>query len=358
MSALYMATVTPGVEGIAESEIGKTLRGSWNYATYRGRVLFGADAPLSALLSLRCVDNLYAHISSFPVGSEKRDLKQLQQTIASLNISAALAIFEQTAAFRSNNREMGASSNLGAMERPLVVVNASRRGKHSYNRYEAAEAAVSGLEQAHGFRRGDADRHDLSFRLDILDDEALFSLKLTPPSFRFRGDMRAFAPGALRPPLAHALVFLSRPSADDVFLDPFCGSGTIPAERAEYPARRVIASDMSVEAVAAARQNLPQSVEVAFADATRLPYDKGSITTVVTNPPWGKQVGRDTDLQALYARFLKECRRVLAPRGTLVLLTDQLGVVEETAAKAGLNEVDRRRLSLHGATPSLLVYRG
>ena len=33
--------------------------------------------------------------------------------------------------------------------------------------------------------------------------------------------------GELRPELSHILCSISEPDADDIFLDPFCGSGTI-----------------------------------------------------------------------------------------------------------------------------------
>lgn len=333
-----MATVTSGLEAVAEAEIMEVLKGAWPYGVFRGRLLFGCTASLAHLWQLRSVDNLYAHIAWFEVGHTRADLQELQRIIGDMDLSLALAYFDLPA-------------------NPTAVVNASRSGHQTYSRFEAAEAVMAGLVEAHGLRRGTAGEHDLGFRLDVIDDDALLSLKLTPPSFRFRGQGRQFGPGALRPPVAHALVRLSQPRDDDLFLDPFCGSGTIAAERAVFGAARIVAIDHDPHILILTRQNVPASVEVCAGDARQLPFDAHSVDVMVTNPPWGAQVGNRAELPGLYQDFLRESRRVLSQGGRLVMLTDQESLVHDAVRDVGLACKTLCKISLHGRLPSVYKIR-
>ena len=333
-----MATVTPGMEAVAESEVMQTIRGAWPYGVFRGRILFGCTAPLDNVLQLRCVDNIYAHIAWFRVGHTRHDLQELHRIVLGTDLASALAHFSLPPT-------------------PSAVVNASRSGHQTYSRFEAAEAVMRALAEGHGLRRGTVERHDLGFRLDIVDDNALLSVKLTSPSFRFRGERRKFGPGALRPPVAHALVRLSEPRDDEVFLDPFCGSGTIAAERAFYTATRIVAIDIDPDILALTRQNVPECVEVLAGDACHLPFDAQSVDTIVTNPPWGAQVGNKADLPRLYLDFLRESQRVLSQTGRLIMLTDQEPLVHDAVCDLGLKCKTLCTISLHGRLPSVYVIR-
>ena len=235
-SSLFMATMAPGLEPVVESEIAAKLDGAWAYATFRGRFLFGCKASLDEILKLRCVDNVFAHIAWFEAGFHKSDLKWLAETVSRLDLSPALAHLDLPTG------------------RPRVIVTASRSGRHTYSRFEAADAVMEALGKRHGFRRGETSDYDVAFRLDLIDEQALLSVKLTPPEFRFRGHERQFSRVALRPTVAYALVWLSRPESNDVFLDPFCGSGTLAVERGAHDVRRIVASDISQEAVAVAKE--------------------------------------------------------------------------------------------------------
>lgn len=335
-----MVTTAPGLESVAVSEIAAKLNGAWVHETFRGRILFGAQGTLADLLSLRSVDNVYAHVAWFEMGATRRDLASLRRVVASLDVAPALSHLE-----------------LG-LQHPRVTVSASRAGKHSYSRFEAAEAVLDGLVHGHGFRRGEPHDHDVAFRLDIIGADALLSVKLTPPEFRFRGDERLFARAALRPTVAHALVWLSAPRDDQRFLDPFCGSGTIAVERAHYGARRIVASDVADEAVAVARANAgrlgaAERVEVRQWDARRLGLEDESIDVIVTNPPWGTQIAVGGELEALYREFLREARRILAPRGRVILITDQAEALQRACRKLGFACRPALTVSLHGLVPAV-----
>ncbi|MBI3973118.1 MAG: RNA methyltransferase [Chloroflexi bacterium] len=329
---------------MAESEIRAKLPEASLQESLRGKVLFGAAASPDRPLALRTVDNVYVLAGRFPVGPRRAHLKDLESTMARLDLreAAAAALGRRAGKYTS------------------FYVNASRAGKHTYSRFEAAEAAARGVLARHaGWRPGSATEHDLELRLDVVGDEALLSVRLTPPAFRFRGAGRAFSPAALRPPVAHALVWLSGPEPDDRFVDPFCGSGTILAERLPYPARRVIGGDRSAEALAAAHENVAGDRRVSLQqwDARRLPLSSQTIDKVVTNLPFGRQVLNQAEIPAVYRAVSEEIARVLTPRGGAVVLTEQVTPLEIAARDAGLAVEPVATLSLKGLNPKVLRLR-
>jgi tRNA (guanine6-N2)-methyltransferase len=134
--------------------------------------------------------------------------------------------------------------------------------------------------------------------------------------------------GELRPELANILCRLSDPAPQELFLDPFCGSGAIAIQRAKFfPAGLVIASDMDEQRVEALKDRvkelgLRKRVVVRRDDALKLErYEDGSIHKIVTDPPWGHFVGLDRPIEDFYRAMLAEFARVLRPGGKLVILT-------------------------------------
>ncbi|NLJ24647.1 MAG: methyltransferase domain-containing protein [Firmicutes bacterium] len=332
----YMATIVPGLEDVAISEITSKLPGSWIQAKLRGRILFATDSSWEKLMQLRSVDNIYFHIAWLKIGSHKADLADLTSSIEDLELPD---LPHQTK----------------PKPRARAIVNASRSGNHTFSRFDAAKAALEGLTAAHGFVPATTEAHDYEFRLDIIDGDALFSLKLTGACFRFRGH-RTFSKAALRPPIAHALVWLSEPKANDVFLDPFCGSGTIPIERAAYPASSIIGGDISLEAVDAARRNAPENVHIRHMDACELEgIAPQSVSAIVTNLPWGKQIAPNEDIEALYSKFLLATRRVLKADGRAIMLTDQEEALGQACRRAQLVCQPLHKISLHGSLA--VIYR-
>lgn len=98
-----------------------------------------------------------------------------------------------------------------------------------------------------------------------------------------------FHPSAMSAKLARCMVNLARPRADDLVLDPFCGTASILVE-AGLIGCRVMGLDVQPHMVRGSRQNLlhyglePEGLAVA--DARRLPVTKTDC--VVTDPPYGR----------------------------------------------------------------------
>jgi 23S rRNA G2445 N2-methylase RlmL len=82
-------------------------------------------------------------------------------------------------------------------------------------------------------------------------------VRLTPRPLSARAWRVCNPPGALNAAVAHAMVLLSDPRANDVFLNVGCGSGTLLIERLTCRgARRVVGCDTSPAALDCARANI------------------------------------------------------------------------------------------------------
>jgi tRNA G10 N-methylase Trm11 len=65
-------------------------------------------------------------------------------------------------------------------------------------------------------------------------------------------------------------------------------------------------------------------------DACDLPLRDQSIDRVVTNPPFGRQLGTPRENASLYAGLLAELDRVLRPSGRIVLISSMADLVRQS----------------------------
>jgi len=155
-------------------------------------------------------------------------------------------------------------------------------------------------------------------------------------------------PGELPPPLAYMLCRLSRPKAGESAADPFCGYGSIPAERLKrFPAAKFYASDIDRKIVEFSRKKIAGSLSERCvfqqADVYELPalLPHEGLDAIITDPPWGmyegvKGAGRGSEaaarsgtgsgtvaLEKFYADVIEIFAGLLKPGGTAVMLTAQ-----------------------------------
>ena len=149
------------------------------------------------------------------------------------------------------------------------------------------------------------------------------ALRLSDATMRHRRYKTEHIAASLRPSVAAAMGWLTEPQADDVFLDPMCGAGTLLIERGVIARHRLLLGvDHGAEVLAAASANIGprhKPRQLFRADARRLPLRSGSVTKIATNLPFGKRVGTHRDNVPLYREAIREMHRVLAPGGRMVL---------------------------------------
>jgi hypothetical protein len=161
-------------------------------------------------------------------------------------------------------------------------------------------------------------------------------------------------PASIHPTLAAAAVRLVVASPDDVVVDPFCGSGTLLAERAILgPYRMLQGIDNQPQAIDAATTNLQglTSVELICDDAAAL-AELPSPHVIVTNPPYGRRIGGEREARALHLQLDELARRVLQPGGHLVVFRPP-----KFDTPNGLTLVSRHQVDAGGIAVDLIVAR-
>lgn len=135
----------------------------------------------------------------------------------------------------------------------------------------------------------------------------------------------------LRATIAYGMLrlggFLELP-ANATLVDPFCGSGTIPIEAASLRGDiRLLASDWDEEAVKGAGANASATgyadrIEIAQANALAMEevYGRHGASVIVSNPPFGVRLAKETNMLSFYKAFLRTARYALEPGGKLVIL--------------------------------------
>jgi 23S rRNA G2445 N2-methylase RlmL len=251
-------------------------------------------------------------------------------------------------------------------------------GKHGYLRKHAAKALSQGLEgKFPASWRHAEESASVEFWLSIDGKTAVCGLRLSDRTMRHRTYKIEHRPASLRPTVAAAMVQLVEARPHEVVLDPMCGAGTILAEylattssaAAHLP---VWGGDIEMGAVRTAVANLrrvaplwldlgeaPQRRGAALFrwDALRLPLPGASIDVVMSNPPFGKQLGKEESLPSLYRGLARECDRVLRPGGRAVFLVGEAGVWRN--ALRGLKWSARQQVQIRilGQPAALSVWR-
>lgn len=173
--------------------------------------------------------------------------------------------------------------------------------------------------------------------------------------------------GELRPELSHILCSISEPDADDIFLDPFCGYGSIPIERAlSFSYNMIFAIDRDREKIKNLRQKIKESkykkMKRSFlaksGDSLNLDtFETHFIDRIVTDPPWGlfKDVGMN--IAEFYPLMLKEFYRVLKTRGIIVVVTAEKEEFENSILKFGNNMELEKKYNILVSGKKAAVYK-
>ena len=268
------------------------------------------------LLALRTVEDVFVALGTLRLSGQPADLKALERApFWGGSLRQALKAWEEATGRVVVKRQVF-----------RVVVQAEDVAWRHYRRSDlglAAERAVLGGSSW----RLDREAAPLEIWLQQAGRELVVGLRLSTGSMRQHGGREAERGAALRPSVAAAMVRLTNPADDDVFLDPMCGTGTLLLERAAAGRYQMLlggdADPAAVEATLANFGPRHQPRRIERWDATRLPLEDASVTNLACNLPWGRQVSEQAALPSLYGGMLREARRVLAPGGRMVLLTSE-----------------------------------
>jgi len=203
----YFATVARGLEAIAATEI-ESLGGK-NLRTEVGGVGFEGDRALLYRVNLRSrlAFRILMPIAEFPC----RDRAMLYREVQQIDWSQYLA-----------------------PDRTLAVNATGGNDRLNHTHYTALEvknAIVDAQREEFGKRSSvDITDPDLLVNIYVRGDRAVLSLDSSGTSLHRRGYRPAVGLAPLKETLAAALLDMADYRGDVAFLDPLCGSGTLPLE--------------------------------------------------------------------------------------------------------------------------------
>lgn len=319
-TARYYTLVVPGLERVAWTEIRTKLEDVQLIAEEQGRLLFNYPGDPRDLLYLRSVENSYAFIRHIKdVTRSRKSLGQLFRMTKVVDVQSAMAIHKHA------NRSKG-------KKRLTFRVLTSKQGRHNFRRVDVQQAVETALSEKYGWRIN-RQTPTLEFRMDVDEGEALLGLRLSDGTTRKRDYKVSHLPASLKSTVAYCMILLSEPDSTDVFVDPMCGTGTIPIERALFGTyNRIIGGDVAESMIRSTRNNVEASrrvIDLALWDASAMPLRSRSVDKLVCNLPFGKKIGSHSENQKLYAAFFKEMARVVKPGGRAVLLTSERELISD-----------------------------
>ncbi|WP_404306741.1 class I SAM-dependent methyltransferase [Neorhodopirellula lusitana] len=327
-----------------------------------GRVHFQGDFTTiaKANLWLRCADRVLIRIAEFPAA----DFDALFETTKAIQWGDWIPVDGE---FPVTGRSVKST---------LTSVPACQRA--------VKRAVVDALQRDHATEDLPETGAQVKVDIAILKDVATLTLDTTGRSLHRRGYRTDISSAPLKETLAAAMVSLSYWRRDRPLLDPFCGSGTIPIEAAMmgrnmapgqhrnfafedwadvspeilYGLRgealqgvldplpqRLLGSDIDPRILRAARDNAERAgvtADVHFEPGdVRDVQSKRRFGCLITNPPYGMRLGRDWEIEELYASIPQVLRHL--PTWSFYFLT-AFGQFENAFGR----KADRRRKLYNG----------
>jgi tRNA (guanine6-N2)-methyltransferase len=348
------ATVQPGLEEIAAEEITRDIGGTVK-KTDRGLVVFRAPDITPDLLNLRTVEDVFLLAwGTDALTYRATDLEKIERWTAREPDWPRLLQLHHGVHPKPKGK-------------PTYRLVAQMTGTHGYRRIDARSAMARGLAGKLPASWKAADENAaVEVWLTIDGEQAVCGVRLSDATMRHRTYKDEHLPASLRPTVAAAMVRLAGAAPGDMVIDPLCGAGTILAEQLALARQRragavqVIGGDMDRAAVQAAAGNLRAAGpgwRLARWDARRLPLADASADRIVTNPPFGVQLGDPADIVPLYRAVVAEADRVLRPGGRAVFLVGTGALLQPAATNVGWRAQRRVRLRVLGQPAELSVWR-
>jgi 23S rRNA G2445 N2-methylase RlmL len=344
--------VIPGLEAIAEDEIKRDFGGNVR-KTAPGLVVFRVPQIDASVLELRTVEDVFLLAwGTDQLTYRAEDLERIRRwTAREVDWEHLLRIHH---AIRPKPKG-----------KPTFRLVAQMTGTHGYRRIDAREALARGLEGKLPVSWRHAEENaSVEVWLTIQGATAYCGLRLSDRTMRHRTYKMEHVAASLRPTLAAALVRLADIKPGQVVLDPMCGAGTILAEVLEATRGRsagvqVWGGDVDAVALRAAGPNLRRLGHALLTrwDATRMPLPDQSVDRLVSNPPFGKQLGRPDEVGILYQRMVREYDRVLRPFGRSVLLVSAFGLLQDAVRAVSWKLLEQTRVRILGQQAVASVWR-
>ncbi|HIE08292.1 MAG TPA: hypothetical protein EYP65_00415, partial [Armatimonadetes bacterium] len=296
----YFLTLLDGLQFALEEEISERALGAWILSEGRGKVFIEAPDP-KPLLALRSVENVFRLISW-----RRGRVEELSQVSGWFEGECLPKIPEAVCEWLYLH---------GPREGLTFKIACERSGEHPFKSPDVERALGEIVKRRFGWPVR-LKSPDLTFRVEVREDELLCGLRLSTRPLHDRGYERSGTRAPLNPTIAHGLLRLLGPREGEAFCDPMCGSGTIALERLWFPQRPrlLLCGDLDERMCLLCSRNVKAfgagrgATLIVRWDAGRLPLKSGMIDALACNLPYGRRLGLGP---SLYKTVLCEAARVL-----------------------------------------------
>ncbi|AEH24718.1 tRNA (guanine(6)-N2)-methyltransferase [Pyrococcus yayanosii] len=230
------------------------------------------------------------------------------------------------------------------------AVRAERLGEHDFTSIDVARVVGKVIvEKTKALVN--LDHPAVIFRAELVGRSFFLGVDTTGDHSLHRRPWRVYDhPAHLKASIANALIELAEPDGGP-FIDPFCGSGTIPIELAlRGYTGEIICLEKFKKHLLGAKMNaisagIIDRINFILGDATKLSEYVKSVDFAVSNLPYGLKIGRRSAIPKLYMDFFAELAKVLEKRG--VFITTEKGAIEKAIGENGFRIIHHRLIG-HG----------
>ncbi|NJE85466.1 class I SAM-dependent RNA methyltransferase [Thermococcus sp. CX2] len=318
-----------GVEGRVLAEVGEAF-----YTDEKGRKRELSVATYlnerSRLLHRVIVEIASERFEGISEDEPESALKRIEDFVASLPVEKYIKVSESFA------------------------VRSFRKGEHKITSVDIAKTvgkAIFDRLSRYGTPKVNLDHPAVIFRAELVGEVFFLGIDTTGDSSLHKRPWRVYDhPAHLKASIANALIELAKPDGGP-FIDPFCGSGTIPIELAlggyggkifglEKYRKHLRGAEMNALAA-----GVYDRIDFILGDATKLSEYVESVDFAVSNLPYGLKIGRKSMIPKLYMEFFAELAKVLEKRG--VFITTEKRAIEKAIGENGF-KIAHHRLIGHG----------
>ncbi|AEC52179.1 hypothetical protein PNA2_1264 [Pyrococcus sp. NA2] len=234
------------------------------------------------------------------------------------------------------------------------AVRSFRKGNHKITSVDMARVvgkAIFDRLSKFGTPKVNLDHPSVIFRAELIGEAFFLGVDVTGDHSLHRRPWRVYDhPAHLKASIANALLELAK-LEEGTFIDPFCGSGTIPIELALRGYQgNIICLEKYRKHLRGAKMNalaagVYDKINFILGDATKLSEYIKSVDFAVSNLPYGLKIGRRSMIPKLYMDFFSELSKILEKRG--VFITTERDAIEKALEENGF-EILHHRLIGHG----------
>lgn len=331
------AEVAEGLEAFARNELTETFPQAVRLLAQgaKGSVRFAFNGNLRALDRLKTIESVFLVIS-FAVPRPRALLGDANLRLLRQSIDQVLSLYRG--------------------EFQTLYLSAAGADSSVMTRIKQEIAASAGLGIA-------PDKGDLLLRIRPSADRSGWEvlIRLTPRPLSARAWRVCNYEAALNATVAHAIVLMTRPKVNDVVINLGSGSGTLLIERmAAKEARAIVGIDHSLAQMACAGANInatgrqADEIQLVYADMLQSPLPNSCADALLTDLPFGQNVGSHEINRQLYPQVLAEAARLAKPNARFIVITHEIKLMETLLRQQHAWGVEQiLRVTLRGLHPAI-----